>query len=277
MGQFADRKPAAAALTRSSVRRWDLTSIEGTADLEQVRHAHPGQEWVPHWHEEWSIGAVVHGECLFSLDGRIHRACAGDILSIAPRTVHTGTLSIDRNASGVLVVMFYAPVAGLATLDLTPPTTSQLARSAPLAERAGGVADPHEVRRWLQAALQALSSGQVLKSDGALPSDAVRRVLSSFQASAIRSNALSIREIADECSIGRETLHRIVKRWVGMSPNEYRRALRINMARELLDSGLSVCDAAHASGFADQAHFTRWFRRMLGYTPGDYLNARVLS
>ena len=53
MGEPIDGKPATVALNRSEVRRMHLF------DLEQVRHQHEGQEWVPHWHPEWSFGAWI--------------------------------------------------------------------------------------------------------------------------------------------------------------------------------------------------------------------------
>ena len=40
---------------RSEVRRLHLF------ELECVQHRQSGQEWVPHWHAEWSFGAVVEG------------------------------------------------------------------------------------------------------------------------------------------------------------------------------------------------------------------------
>ncbi|EJE51387.1 DNA-binding domain-containing protein, AraC-type, partial [Acidovorax sp. CF316] len=37
--------------------------------------------------------------------------------------------------------------------------------------------------------------------------------------------------------------------------------------------GEPAAAVAAECGFADQAHFTRWFRRSFGYTPGDLLQA----
>ncbi|WP_093443699.1 helix-turn-helix domain-containing protein [Variovorax sp. 770b2] len=39
--------------------------------------------------------------------------------------------------------------------------------------------------------------------------------------------------------------------------------------------GESVAAVAADCGFADQAHFTRWFRRTFGYTPGDLVQASL--
>lgn len=44
-------------------------------------------------------------------------------------------------------------------------------------------------------------------------------------------------------------------------------------ARTLLEAGLRPAEVAGLVGFADQAHLTRWFRRVLGVTPAAYRNS----
>ena len=48
---------------------------------------------------------------------------------------------------------------------------------------------------------------------------------------------------------------------------------RVARARELLRGGLPLADAAHAVGFADQAHMTRVFKQVYGSTPGVFRKA----
>lgn len=45
---------------------------------------------------------------------------------------------------------------------------------------------------------------------------------------------------------------------------------RVIRARALLAQGLPPAAVAAATGFADQAHLTRVFRRITGVTPGRY-------
>ncbi|CAM5537911.1 AraC family transcriptional regulator OS=Streptomyces fumanus OX=67302 GN=GCM10018772_29740 PE=4 SV=1 [Streptomyces fumanus] len=45
---------------------------------------------------------------------------------------------------------------------------------------------------------------------------------------------------------------------------------RVERARQLLLAGRAPADVATATGFYDQAHLTRHFKRLVGVTPGRY-------
>ena len=54
----------------------------------------------------------------------------------------------------------------------------------------------------------------------------------------------------------------------GLPPHRWQLNMRIEQARAMLsDAGASLADIACATGFADQSHFTREFRRVTGQTP----------
>jgi AraC-like DNA-binding protein len=46
---------------------------------------------------------------------------------------------------------------------------------------------------------------------------------------------------------------------------------RLDRARRRLIAGASLAEAAVASGFADQSHMTRQFKRAYGVSPGRWL------
>lgn len=58
---------------------------------------------------------------------------------------------------------------------------------------------------------------------------------------------------------------------VGLAPRRYLLWLRLRDAVQELAGGASITCAAHVAGFADAAHLTRTFRRMLGFTPSAAL------
>jgi AraC-like DNA-binding protein len=59
----------------------------------------------------------------------------------------------------------------------------------------------------------------------------------------------------------------------GLPPHAYLESVRVEHARKLLKSGMSVVDTALAVGYTDQSHFTHRFRRHTGITPGQYRSA----
>lgn len=59
-------------------------------------------------------------------------------------------------------------------------------------------------------------------------------------------------------------------RAMGIPPHEYHLLVRIERGRHLLEIGANPGDVAAELGFADQSHFGRHFRRIVGLSPGRY-------
>jgi transcriptional regulator GlxA family with amidase domain len=69
------------------------------------------------------------------------------------------------------------------------------------------------------------------------------------------------------------SLHRFVTVFrcqVGIPPHQYVCRTRVQQARTLLSQGVPPATAALDTGFCDQSHLSRHFKRHLGMTPGHY-------
>jgi AraC-like DNA-binding protein len=64
---------------------------------------------------------------------------------------------------------------------------------------------------------------------------------------------------------------RVFNRTVGVPPHSYVTLVRVRHAENLLRSGVPIVEVADRAGFCDQSHLNRCFRRLLGFTPGQYL------
>jgi AraC-like DNA-binding protein len=62
---------------------------------------------------------------------------------------------------------------------------------------------------------------------------------------------------------------------MGLPPHAYLNQLRVRQARQLLDAGVSAAEVAARVGFADQAHLTRHFKRVVGVPPAAYQRGRM--
>ncbi|AKF04398.1 helix-turn-helix transcriptional regulator [Sandaracinus amylolyticus] len=65
-------------------------------------------------------------------------------------------------------------------------------------------------------------------------------------------------------------LVRVFTREVGLPPHLFQVQHRLEHARSLLGRGTVCREVALHCGFADQSHFNRHFKRVMGFTPGAY-------
>lgn len=102
---------------------------------------------------------------------------------------------------------------------------------------------------------------------GGLSAFAKRRVLELIDAAL--DARLTIETLAREAGLSPAHFARAFRESIGLPPHQYLLVLRLERARRLLETThASLTDIAQRAGFADQAHFTRLFKRAFGITPG---------
>jgi AraC-like DNA-binding protein len=81
---------------------------------------------------------------------------------------------------------------------------------------------------------------------------------------------VTLDELATASGASKYQLVRRFNAAIGVPPHAYQVALRVNLARRLLERGERATDVAGLAGFVDQSHLNRHFRRRLGMTPAKY-------
>jgi AraC-like DNA-binding protein len=84
---------------------------------------------------------------------------------------------------------------------------------------------------------------------------------------------LSLAALAEAAQLPPGRLARAFRAEVGLPPHAYLELVRVEQAKSRLRRGDPIADVAFATGFADQSHLTRRFRRVVGVTPGVYARA----
>ena len=108
---------------------------------------------------------------------------------------------------------------------------------------------------------------------GGLSAVAKRRVLELIDAAL--DARLTVEMLSREVGLSVAHFARAFKETMGRAPHQYLLALRLERARRLLETTeASLSDIAQRAGFADQAHFTRLFKRAFGTTPGALVRTR---
>src|SRR4051794_25487253 len=80
----------------------------------------------------------------------------------------------------------------------------------------------------------------------------------------------TVSEAAQLSGMSREAFSRRFRRLHGVPPQQFQLLAKLNDARRLLRIGTPVAEVAVETGFSDQSHLGRLFRRVFGITPGRY-------
>lgn len=121
------------------------------------------------------------------------------------------------------------------------------------------------VTRLMQRYMRPVPQQERLK----LEPDAIKRAKAYIEAH--YAEGVSLKEIAAEVALSPYHFLRVFRDQVGMPPHAYLETVRIRAAQSLLERGEALSQVAQATGFSTQAHFTDRFKRIIGVTPGRYV------
>lgn len=257
-------------------------------DLELLHASYITLTFAPHTHEGYVIAVIEQGAERFAHRGTIHTAPAGSITLINPGEVHTGEAAHE---SGWIYRAFY------------PPATLLQRAASELAGRSRDVPffpstiihDPELARMFVQVhatleqpaspfereagLLWALGHLIVRHADDRPVVAPVR--LEPAYVRAVRdylehhyADNVTLAQLADVVNLSPFHLLRMFRDAVGLPPHIYLTNVRVRRARCLLARGVPIATVAAQTGFVDQSHLTRHFKRIVGVTPGQYQQMR---
>ena len=122
--------------------------------------------------------------------------------------------------------------------------------------------------------IKQLANGQRLKA----PEDErIRHCLDIIETENLPYHELTDR-LASEACLSESRLSHLFKANVGISAKKYLAWSRLKHAMHfLLSEEVSFTEAAHQSGFFDQAHLSNAFKQFLGLSPSRAYNSRILQ
>lgn len=155
--------------------------------------------------------------------------------------------------------------AGLATSLRLLVRASVPGFTAPWSARTGSVADT----RTQQAGQALMTRLRCRVFEGGVPSHGTFRWARSILVQDIAAD-ISVAELARAVGVSRRTLDASFRASVGVSPARFRKLLRLNHARRLIEGGHhSVASAASVSGLHHLGRFSRDYRMLFGELPSS--------
>jgi len=260
-----------------------IRRVDALGGLELVNARFLTRRSAPHCHAELEIGVVTAGTRQVHCRGQVFHATEGSILAFAPGEVHAG---LPDDLQGSEYCAFLVPQDRLAGWTLSPdepglfdspviddPSLARrLLRSHARLSRPGGETDRSQdgqllvtfeaLQRWHRRAPD--ESGRVARK----PVASVRDHIHLHYAERIRLDCL-----AKLAGLSVFHLIRIFRADTGLSPYAYLGQVRVHRAAQFLREGMPASMVASATGFADQSHLTRLFKRLVGVPPGEYQRA----
>lgn len=275
-----------AAATGEHAHFWRDGALGGL----ELLHAHyVTHSFAPHSHDTYALGVIEMGVERFQYRRNPVIAPAGSLLVINPGEPHTGA---SAESDGWRYRMLY-PDPEL----LREAAGATSGRARPIPFFAEPVVHDPALARELRALHHSLESGaEPLERQSRLltffarliqrhadtphldaplaPEPAVVRRLRAYL-DEHSSAPVTLAELAEIADMSEFHTLRVFARATGMPPHAYLTQRRVAHAKALLSQRLPLAQVAATTGFYDQSHLTRHFKRIVGVTPGQYVQSAM--
>ena len=270
-------------MKRKQRARTDFLRLPHLANLELLHASNLTHDYPPHIHEQQCIVLVHHGSETTTLRGSAYRALPGCIFILNPEELHS-SLSIDAEyrVFKIQAGEFQRIAAEVLGFTSGPPYFTDFA-----------IHEAHIFRSLLCLYLKLEQNNSLLQQESEFISTMAMLLMCHTQKTPERQNTrkedrkvdmvreylkagysenISLSQLTSLTNLDRFYLLRVFANKVGVPPHEFQTQLRIAHARELIRRGHSISDAALRTGFFDQSHLSRHFKRIVGMTPGEYFS-----
>ena len=240
-----------------------------------------------HYHEFCKILLLLSGSGSYWIEGRQYLLQPGDVVFIGAGCPHRPDFSAD--APYERIILYLSPEfllkSSLPGCDLSAifsgsgvlrPTSTGARQLWHLAENlekelraeafGSVILSQGLLLQLLVEAGRTLRRGDVVQPGKSLPkSGRVRHIMDYIDSHL--TDELSVDAIAEAFFISKYHMMRLFQDAVGIGIHQYITQRRLELARELISSGISATDACFRSGFGTYSSFTRAYGKHFGTTP----------
>jgi AraC-like DNA-binding protein len=255
-------------------------------NLELLRATYITYAFAPHIHETFAIGVTEVGAQEYTYNRRQRLIMpAGSVAVVHPGEVHTSQ-AVDSSGWSYRMLYPSADLLKRAASEVSGRWQGQPCFSSPV------IFDPDLARRihalhvaledpatltleresrllWTLSLLVYRHADRRLGAGPARADPAVVRKARQLLEERFAEN-ITLDQLAAYVNMSAFHLLRVFRDTVGLPPHAYLLQVRVARGKRLLQAGWRLADVAAQTGFVDQSHFSKHFKRVMGVSPGQY-------
>lgn len=240
------------------------------------------QKFPNHFHEYYVIGFVEGGKRHLWCKGQEYDLSAGDLILFNPRDNHfcapmNGEV-LDYRAVNINSQVMAQAVKEITGKEFTPHFTQNVVYQSDITQSVGELYEAiltnaprlkkEEAFFFLLEQVLQEYAAPFDEADITEPNQQVK-TLCTYMEQHFAEN-ITLDDLLTMTNFGKSYLIRSFTKQVGVSPYRYLQTVRLDRAKKFLEQGILPIDAACMAGFADQSHFTNFFKEFIGLTPKQY-------
>lgn len=249
-------------------------------DIGLIEAQYNNHSFKPHYHLDYHIGLISHGQQIFNYKGNKHQVGPGFIQVMMPDQVHDSQTIVEQGFTTRIFSISSNWFSNLVAEEQVLPLIQHCINDKLLYQQLMSLHCHLGEQKSAQLALDSFSlevfSHLIQRySDvelapvyaiGAKHIYQLREYLMAHLAEKIHLSGL-----AKLCQLSESQLLRQFKRTMGITPYAWLARLRLEEALALLKAGQSSTQVSYQVGFYDQAHFVKAFIKAFGLTPSQVL------
>lgn len=255
----------------------------GDADLQLVQAQNVEHNFPCHIHRSYTLGVVTSGVRVFHINGKEITITAPDGFIINPYQPHS---CCQQNGAGhdyrvvsmnwSLMREIYLGVTGKNGLPYFPKVkisgqrVNALLELIPDSSKSESISDGEGFHRLLESIIKEYASKEPVEESFHLNIPFVKQVSKYIEQNA--GKQIGLFQLSQMVHVSPFHLNRIFREQIGLPPKAYLLQVRIKQSVRLLLETRSISRVAYDMGFTDQSHFSRFFKKNVGVSPGRFLD-----
>lgn len=264
----------------------EVRTVKFDTELEIEAYHFQGimQKFPNHFHKYYVIGFIENGSRYLSCKNREYTIESGDLLLFNPGDNHTceqiDDKALDYRCINIQPEIMRKAIQEITGRDYMPYFTTQVVFHSDLVkllkelhlmimqEETDFIKE--EIFLFFLKQLVEEFTEQGLSSQKLEQSAEVKAILEFLDTNYMKH--ITLDDLSNLSGLSKYHLLRSFTKQKGITPYSYLETIRIDRAKKLLEKGVMPIDAALQTGFADQSHFSNFFKKFIGLTPSQYRN-----